>query len=105
MPTMKIKIHGGTARQDDPSLCLSCRYASIVAGTSAQHQIIRCGKIEARVTFQVTACTEYLHRQHPSLWHMEDIAWVLRTDAKRKQIGFVRSKDLKVRERFVLDEE
>jgi hypothetical protein len=36
---------------------------------------------------------------------MEDIAWVLRIDAKRNQIGFVRSRDLKGRERFVLDED
>jgi hypothetical protein len=42
---------------------------------------------------------------HASLSHMEDIAWVLRTDTKRNQVGFVRSKDLKIRERFVLDED
>ena len=34
---------------------------------------------------------------------MEDIAWVLRTDARRKQIGFVRSKDLKHADRHVLN--
>jgi hypothetical protein len=36
---------------------------------------------------------------------MEDIAWVLRTDTKRNQFGFVRSTDLKIRERFVLDKD
>jgi hypothetical protein len=36
---------------------------------------------------------------------MEDIAWVLRTDTKRNQVGFVRRKDVKVKERFVLEEE
>ena len=53
----------------------------------------------------MTSCTDFLSRQHPSLYHMEDIAWVLRTDVRRGQIGFVRSKDLKVSERFVLDED
>jgi hypothetical protein len=36
---------------------------------------------------------------------MEDIAWVLRTDPKRNRIGFVRSKDLKPKERVYFDEE
>jgi hypothetical protein len=102
---MKIKIHGGTAREGEASLCLSCRYASIVHGTSARHQIIRCSEVRASITFKVTNCTEYVNHQHPSLYHMEDIAWVLRTDARRGRIGFVRSKDLKPTERFVLDED
>ena len=33
---------------------------------------------------------------------MESIAWVLRTDANRRHIGFVRSRDLEPGERFVL---
>lgn len=33
---------------------------------------------------------------------MESIAWVLRTDAHRRHIGFVRSRDLAPAERFVL---
>jgi hypothetical protein len=33
---------------------------------------------------------------------MESIAWVLRTDASRRHIGFVRSRDLEPGERFVL---
>jgi hypothetical protein len=36
---------------------------------------------------------------------MEDIAWVLRTDPKRKDIGFVRSRDLRPRERVYFEEE
>ena len=35
---MKIKVHGGTAREGEPALCLSCRYASIVQATSANHK-------------------------------------------------------------------
>ena len=102
---MKIKVHGGTAREGEAALCLSCRYATVVSGTSARHTLIRCSRVETPITFKVTSCTEYLNRQHPSLYHMEDIAWVLRTDVKRGQIGFVRSKDLKFRDRFVLDED
>ena len=105
MPAMNIKIHGGTARHGDPSLCLTCRYGQVVHGTSTRDHLVECTKLETRVTFQVTSCTEYLNRQHPSLCHMEDIAWILRTDARRRQIGFVRGKDLKWRDRLNLDED
>lgn len=36
---------------------------------------------------------------------MEEIAWVLRTDGKRNHVGFVRSRDLKARDRFVLSDD
>ena len=36
---------------------------------------------------------------------MEEIAWVLRTDPKRQQIGFVRAEDLKPQERYKLSDE
>jgi hypothetical protein len=36
---------------------------------------------------------------------MEDITWVLRSDIRRKQIGFVRGRDLKHVERHVLDDD
>jgi hypothetical protein len=32
----------------------------------------------------------YSDRSMPSLAHMADIAWILRTDVKRHQVGFVR---------------
>ena len=102
---MKIKVHGGTARDGEPALCLSCRCACIATGASTNQTLIRCARIETPITFKVTSCTEYLSRQHPSLYRMEDIAWVLRTDMKRNQVGFVRSKDLKINERFVLEED
>ena len=102
---MKIKVHGGTAREGEPSLCLGCRYAAVVEVTSAKHQIVHCSRLAERVRFRVTSCTEFISRQHPSLYHMEDIAWVLRTDARRGQIGFVRSKDLPDKHRFVFDED
>jgi hypothetical protein len=102
---MKIKIRGGTARHDEPSLCLTCRSGKVVQGQSYQDQLVHCGQLEARVTFKVTSCTEYVHRQHPSLWQMEDIAWVLRTDPHRKQIGFVQSRKLPIVERHVLGDD
>jgi hypothetical protein len=36
---------------------------------------------------------------------MENIAWVLRTDARRKSIGFVQGRDLKPLQRYVLSDD
>jgi hypothetical protein len=36
---------------------------------------------------------------------MEEIAWVLRSDPHRNQVGFVRSNRLSDAERYVLDED
>jgi hypothetical protein len=36
---------------------------------------------------------------------MEDIAWVLRTDKRRNQIGFIRARDLKYPDRHMFEED
>ena len=102
---MTLTIRGGTAPQGGPALCLSCRHAAVVQGTAASHDIIRCARVEARVTFKVTSCTEYVDRAHPSLYHMEDIAWILRTDTKRGRIGFVQTRGMKLMDRLGLSDE
>jgi hypothetical protein len=80
----------------------------VVKGRSLQEEIVECARLASghgRIHFPVTSCTEYLHRNHPSLYDMESIAWVLRTDASRKRIGFVRARDLKPSDRFVLPDD
>jgi hypothetical protein len=105
---MRLKIQGGTAQYGEPSLCLTCRYATIVQGPSLQDRIVECSQLisgRARISFPVNSCTVYSDKRLPSLREMEDIAWVLRTDARRTQIGFVRARDLKPRERLVLGDD
>jgi hypothetical protein len=102
---MQIKVRGGTVASGEPSLCATCRYATVIKGRSLREEIVECSQLadgHGRITFPVTHCTKYLHRNHPSLYEMESIAWVLRTDASRRHIGFVRSRDLEPGERFVL---
>jgi hypothetical protein len=102
---MRLKIVGGTAQHGEPSLCLSCRHATLVNGTSLRDQIVDCGRLassRSRVPFPVISCSGYSDRRQPSLREMEEIAWVLRTDARKNQIGFVHARDLKPRERYVL---
>jgi len=104
---MRIKIKGGTTSDSTTSLCLSCRSATLINGPRLTDQIITCSRLGDgdRITFVVTSCTGYSDKSLPSLYHMEDIAWILRSDPKRKQVGFVRSRDLKLEDRHVLDEE
>jgi hypothetical protein len=105
---MRVNVMGGTAILGRPSLCLSCRYSTIIQGPSLGDQIVECAQLSpdgARIPFSVTSCSVYVHRAQPSLHEMEEIAWVWRSDPKRRQTGFVRARDLAVRERFVLPDE
>jgi len=105
---MRVKILKGTTTGSGTPLCHSCRWATIVRGPQLKNEIISCAQLSgsaSRITFPVESCTGYSDRRLTSLRDMEDIAWVLRSDERRKQIGFVRARDLKPRERYVLDEE
>jgi hypothetical protein len=57
------------------------------------------------ITFPVHSCTDYSNRAHPTLYQMEEIAWVLRTNPVRNQVGFVQARPLKDDERHVLDDD
>ena len=59
----------------------------------------------SHLTFPVVTCTGYSDRRLASLRDMEDIAWVLRSDERRNENGYVRARDLKPREHYVLDED
>lgn len=104
---MRFKIQGGTTSDQSTSLCLSCRSATVIDGPRQSDQIITCSRLDDgnRVTFVVTSCTGHSDKSLPSLYHMEDIAWILRSDPKRKQVGFVRSRDLKFEDRHRLTDD
>lgn len=105
---MRVNVREGTARHDGPSLCLSCRSALVVRGMKLRDEIVQCAKLEVplnRVTFPVTFCTGYVNRNHPSVLEMEELAWVLRSDRRTRQIGFVQAMKLTWDERHVLDSE
>ncbi len=73
-------------------LCQTCRYATIVRGPSLRDDIVECQELmfrRGRITFPVTCCTSYSDRRQPSVWEIGEIAWILRSDPKRKEIGFV----------------
>ena len=105
---MNLKIRGATTTEGSERLCSTCRSATIVRGPRLDQEIIECSRLSdghGRITFPVVECSSYSDRRQPSLYHMEDVAWVLRLDTRRRQIGFVRAKDLKHDQRHVLDED
>lgn len=105
---MRLKIRGGTVNHGEPSLCLTCRFATVVKGRTLRDEIVECDKLSYghnRITFPVTFCTGYADRRHASIREMEEIAWVLRSDPKKNEVGFVKASDLKPRERFILPDE
>ena len=58
---MRIKIRGETASNGEPSLCLTCRFATVVKGASLRDEIVECSQLSYgrnRITFPVTVCTD-----------------------------------------------
>jgi hypothetical protein len=104
---MRLKIHGGTADHGQPSLCTTCRFATIVKGQRLRDEIVECGRLSdrSRIAFVVSFCTGYADRRQASIREMEEIAWVLRSDLRENKIGFVKASKLKPQERYVLPEE
>jgi len=105
---VRIKVRGGTLDHGRPSLCGSCRWSTVIRGPKQENEIVECDQLswwQRRVPFPVTSCSRYLDRNHPSVSEMESIAWILRTDARRNQVGFVHSSKLPDDERHVLQED
>jgi hypothetical protein len=104
---MRVKIQGGTADHGAASLCLSCRWATVIRGPRISQEIVECMQLSSytrRITFPVIQCSDYANRRAASIRDMEEIAWILRSDSLRKRVGFVRSSELEDKERFVLDD-
>ena len=105
---MRIKVHGGTADHGQRSLCESCRFATVIRGVKLGDEIVECNQLSyrnQRVPFPVTSCSRFADRTRASLREMEDIAWVLRSDPHRNQVGFIKSSKLTDEERYVLEED
>jgi hypothetical protein len=105
---MRVKIRGGTVQHGEPPLCVSCRHSVEIKGARLDQQIVVCKELPYQrrvVAFPVTSCTGYSDRSQPSLWDMEEIAWVLRSDATRNRVGFVHAQRLEDEERHVIEED
>lgn len=90
---MFIKVQGGAVAGGHSPLCGTCRFATIIQGTSRHHDFTDCPHA-GRIDFPVMSCSRYVDKRRPSLDDMEQIAWVLYTDVKRRKVGFVPARDL-----------
>ena len=60
---MHLKIRGGTANSTEPSLCLTCRSATVIKGQRLRDEIIECSRLSDghnRITFPVTFCLRFM---------------------------------------------
>ena len=102
---MRIKVREGTADHGQRSLCETCRWSTVIRGRRLDEEIIECSQLTGqnhRITFAVATCSDFVERVQPGLKEMQEIAWILRTDPHRKQIGFVRASRLPDEERYAL---
>ena len=105
---MKIKVREGTADHGQRSLCETCRWSTVIRGRRLDEEIIECSQLSdrsRRIPFAVATCSDFNERVQPGLREMQEIAWILRTDPHRKQIGFVRSSRLPDEERYALKDD
>ena len=105
---MRVKVRGGTVDHGQRPLCETCRWSTIIRGARLEEQIVHCNQLSywgQRVPFPVVSCSAYADRNQASLKDMEEIAWILRSDPHRNQLGFVRSSRLSDEERYVLEED
>lgn len=82
-------------REGTGSVCDTCRYAHILRGKTGQ-QVVFCGQIHDYLAFPVEDCSTYSDKRKPSVYEMEELAWVLITEARHgRNVGFISPKDRK----------
>lgn len=99
---MRIKVHGGTVRHSDSSLCVTCCHSTIIQGETLDERIVEChasvmhGRL---IPFRVTECSSYRDARLPSYADMVRMAWILRPHGtKKRPAGFVRGEELTTKE-------
>lgn len=87
----RLKVLNGTRSELAPRLCDTCQSGVVRRGAAESDEHIYCSFIRREVKMRVVECNVYSDRLQPSLWDLKQIAWVLDTDSKRTQIGFLRA--------------
>ena len=90
-------------------ICATCR--NFAWRKTDQGHEFKCSEWERRdgpksnsITSPVHECSEYDDNRVAKLWDMKDTAWYLRTDSKRKNIGFVPRAKMTKKEKEELEE-
>jgi hypothetical protein len=89
----RFKVYHGTISGASPRLCDTCRFGIVRRGASETDEEVYCNATARRLRTQIVQCSAYVDVTQTTLRDMEQIAWVLHTDKKRQQVGFVRAVD------------
>lgn len=86
-----LKVLNGSRSAHAPRLCDTCTSGVIRRGAAESEEHVYCNHIHRGVQMRVVECNAYQNQNHPPLWAMKEIAWVLQTDSRREKIGFIKS--------------
>jgi hypothetical protein len=92
MSSVKLKIFNGT-RPDSRRLCDTCSYGLVMRGAADSEEYVHCSWMERSVTICAVECNRFSSRVEPGLEEMKAIALTLRSDMRRLNVGFGKSKE------------
>lgn len=90
MPSIQMK-RDATPDFLKPSLCDSCRNATVVEGMGLSERHVYCHAVSKNITFKVMNCNGFDNKGQPSLYDMRQTAFYLMTNKGKveNKIGFV----------------
>lgn len=89
---IKIKVQKGTVDSGAENKCITCDSA-VRMQFDGKETVTHCQQVDRIVSAKVVECSAYTDKRMPSLSAMNRMAWILRTDPQKKQIGFVPNKE------------
>jgi hypothetical protein len=95
MATAFKGVRGGTAFGEP--LCRTCRQCFSIKGQSLSEEYLHCHAVNKQISFEAYECGFYDDKRQPSRYDMEQIAWILMSDAQTKKIGFLSQEELRRR--------
>jgi hypothetical protein len=91
MGSVRLKVLNG-ARSDSRRLCDTCSFGLVTRGAADSEEHVYCSWMSRAVTICVVECNRFTSRVDPALEEMEEIAVMLRSDLKRLNVGFGKSR-------------
>ena len=90
---MEIKFSRGMATGNSTvDLCQMCAHARIASGHSFSERMVHCQAF-GHVPFRVADCNGFYPSNAPTIYDMEQVAWMLVTKKAGREVGFVSAKE------------
>jgi hypothetical protein len=67
------KVYGGTPKDED--LCHTCSH-SLIREDDCGNMFVRCNRFSLMVTRKTLTCTGYTNKSLPSIYDLQETAWV-----------------------------